>query len=181
MSIHGTIQATDNPHVTYFTGFNGPAGFLRGIDALHQAGINGYILAGTTRLSTDLRFTQGLFLSRGDMTLVLTDWTYSGWSDYTDGTYIDGVWGFRNYNPSWINYSVWHMDYDSSQYSLVGYRYRQPITDNVGQYYAPMVVPSPPGHYELRWRYQKTGAGTAQEIRAPFTSVSRGVDPMRDY
>jgi hypothetical protein len=115
------------------------------------------------------------------MTLVLTDWTYSGWSDYTDGTYVDGVWGFRNYIPSWINYSVWHMDYDSSQYSLVGYRFRQPITDNVGQYYAPMVTPSPPGHYELRWRYQKTSTVYAHEIRAPFTSRSRGVDSMRDY
>lgn len=57
--------------------------------------------------------------------------------------------GFRRFTPEWLNFSIWHWDYDTSQTTMEGYKYRTAITDDVGLYYAPMVVPKEPGHYQF--------------------------------
>jgi hypothetical protein len=181
MVISGSIHATDKAHVSFFTGGPVETGSAQFIDASHQTGFSGYVVSDTTTIPTDQTFWQGQILGRGDLTLTLADWTYA-WGRQLDATtYTDGTWGYLWVTPIWINYSVWHQDYDTSQFSLVGYRYRDPISDNVGKFYAPMVVPSPPGHYELRWRFQKDSSSYAKEIDVPFVSLSRGVDSMPDY
>jgi len=129
----------------------------------------------------DQTFLQQQILSTGDLNLVLRDWTYFGGVPYDATTYVDGTWMYRWYDPTYLTYSIWYRDYDTTQYSLVGYRFRDPITQHVGNYYAPMVVPRTPGHYQIRWLYTKDDTAYGKQIVQPFTAVSRGIDSMRDY
>jgi hypothetical protein len=88
----------------------------------------------------------------------------------------------RWFDPSYIKYSIWYLNYDTSQYSLVGYQHRDPIQENVGDYYAPLQVPNTTGHYQIRWLYLKDDSGAyGSEIVKSFTAMSRGIDSMRDY
>ena len=135
----------------------------------------------TLTLSGDQTFLQEQILGQGDLTLILRDWTYFGGIPLDATTYVDGTWMYRWFDPSYITYSIWYKDYDTSDYSLVGYKYRDPISNNVGDYYAPMEVPRPPGHYQIRWLYTKSSTSYGKEIIQAFTAVSRGIDAMRDY
>jgi hypothetical protein len=188
MTIHGTFHAIDNSHVTFFSDLNGPAGAFQATDNPHQTFFSGYVVSDTTVFGTDQTFFEGQILGIGDLTLTLADWTYAGGYQLDATTYTGGTWGYRYYNPIWINYSIWYQSYDgtnydtSAPYAMVGYRDREPVNyPTVGSYYAAMVVPSPPGHYEIRWRYQKTASSYAKEIDVPFVSLSRGIDSMPDY
>jgi hypothetical protein len=182
MSIYGNIQAFDTAHVTFFTNLSGPAGAIQAMDTPHATFFSGYVISDTTTLSTDQTFLQGHILGRNDLTLILADWTYAGGWQLDATTYTGGTWGYRYYNPLWINYSIWYKSYDTSEFTMVGTRDRSPIGyPTVGNFYAPMVVPSPPGHYEIRWRYQKDSNSYAREIDVPFVSLSRGVDSMPDF
>jgi hypothetical protein len=109
----------------------------------------------------------------GQIGLILRDKVYQGGT--WDGTVLrDCTLVYRYFDPLWINYSVWYVQ-DASNPTLIGYRYRDPVRFNVGNYYAPMVVPSPPGKYEVRWRWQKDSCSYAHEVVQPFLSRSNGV------
>jgi hypothetical protein len=155
-------------------------GYFQCTDSFHQAFFSGYVISDSTREPPDMTFMQGTFLGREGLWLDLEQWTYYGWHIVTDGTYVDGTWGYVRCSPLWVNYSIWQWNYDTSQFALLGYRPRDPVNSSVGTYYASMVVP-PPGHYEIRWRYQRDSSSYAREIVQPFTSLSIGLDAMRDY
>lgn len=113
----------------------------------------------------------------GELGIIFHDKTYMGGT--WDGTVLrDCTMIYRYFDPTWLNYSVWYVQ-DASNPALIDYRYREPIRRNVGNYYASMVVPSPSGHYEARWRYEKDNSSYAHEVVQPFLSRTAGVDPDR--
>ena len=181
MDAFGSIFIKDAPHVSQFFGYVGLTGNLFCIDSTHQSLFSGYVISDSSCLPGDQTFVQGAILSVSDLTLSLSDWTYANGRLRDDGTYVDGTFGWRSYDPLWLNYAIWYQDYDTSAKSLVGYRYRTPARQNVGTYYAPMVVPTLPGHYEIRWCYQKDSNSYVRELVQPFVSVSNGLTPMPDY
>lgn len=123
----------------------------------------------------DTTFLQGQILGNEDLILELKKWSYFGGTQLPDSTWIDGTWMFRWFSPSYLSYSI----YDTSDSSVIGFPYRDPVQTNIGNYYASMVVPETPGHYGIRWVYVKDQTGSI--ILESFTSVSRGIDAMKDY
>ena len=177
---NGKLSLVDSTHVSQFFGSVSLSSTLQLIDTTHSASLSGYVLNDSTYLPGDSTLFQNSILNPTDMTLVLFDWTYAHGVPDIDGTLVGGSLGFLWYDPAWIHYSIYYQDYDTSDFSLVGYRYREPVRQNVGQYYASMVV-GQPGHYETRWVYQREALGYAQEKKQKFTSMSAGLDAMRDY
>jgi len=111
-----------------------------------------------------------------DPPLYLMDRTYAGGHLGIDGTYRDGTWMTRWFDPIWINYSVWYVQ-DASNNQLIGIRDREPVRIDVGNYYTSMVVTPPTGHYEIRWRYQKDNSSYAREAVEGYFCVSAGISP----
>jgi hypothetical protein len=140
------------------------------------------IIYDSTTVAGDQTFLQQQILGTGDLTLILQEWGYFGGYPIDATTWVDVRWMSRWIDPTYIKYSIWYLNYDTSQYSLIGYQYRDPTQENVGSYYAPLQVPSVPGHYQIRWLYLKDNSGSygIEKIQA-FTSMSRGIDGMRDY
>ena len=197
----GYIEAIDRPHEVLIEGsivypgyvevvgrphevsIEGTLSFpLKVIDRPHEASIYGYIVVDSTSLPTDQTFIQNAIIGFGDMTTSLKDWTYADGSQNIDGTWVDGTFQYRWFDPEWIFYSIYYRSYDNtSDYSLVGYKYREPVRSNVGEYYSSMVVPDQPGHYENRWTYRRDNSSYSHEIVQPFVSMSQGINYMPDY
>jgi len=220
----GTFNLLDSPHVSSFVGSDAHEGTLTGSDSTHTSFFTGYIILDSTRYPSLGSFYQGtvfgrgpdpswvnpggpaLFLPSGDPTarwagtgdppIQFTDTTWVG-GNWVDGTYVDGTRRSYWYDPMVVNYALWYIQ-GSSNPQLIGYRYRDPVRKNVGDYYTSMIVPRTTGNYEIRWLYQKTsakgfgqdgfGIGSfggygipkdiyAHEIVQPFTCVSLGIDP----
>lgn len=176
MRYDGYIEVLDRPHEVHIEGSIVYPGYIEAIDRSHDVSISGYIVSDSTTLSTDQTFTQGAIISSGDMTLSLKDWTYTDGSQNPDGTWVDGTFQFRWFDPEWVFYSIYY--YQNSDWSLVGYKYRDPVRSNVGEYYSSMVIPEETGLYENRWTYQRDSSSYAHEIIQPFTSYTRGIDSM---
>ena len=177
---NGQLSLIDSTHIGQFFGSISLSGTLSLIDTTHINSMTGYVVDDTTRIPGDSTYFQNSILSSTDMTFVLADWTYAHGVPNIDGTLVGGNLGYRWFDPDWIHYSIYYQDYDTSDFNLVGYRYRAPVRQNVGSYYASMVV-GQPGHYENRWVYQRETLGYAKEKVQSFTSMSRGLDAMRDY
>lgn len=173
MMINGTLRCHDAPHISSFLGSIAQVGTLVCVDSTYLSQISGYILSDSTSIPSSLSFRQGYMTGRGDMTLTLTDWTWCG-GTWDSTTYVDGTLRTRWFDPIWINYSLWYVQ-DSSNPSLIGYRYNEPISDDVGRYYVPMTIPQTTGRYETRWRYQKDSSSYAREIRQPILCTSGGI------
>ncbi len=176
----GKLSLVDSTHISEFIGSITLTSSLRLVDTTHTVSLTGYVLNDSTYLPGDATFAQGSELTSADMTVVFADWTYAHGVPNIDGTLVDGTLGYRWFDPYRIHYSIYYMDYDTSDFNLIGYRYREPGRQNVGLYFAPMIV-GQPGHYENRWVYQREVLGYSQEIRQKFTSMSSGLDAMRDY
>jgi len=205
MHIQGSLHLVDSPHVSSFFGAGAYGGDLACYDSTHVSQITGYVVIDSTRYPPYGPYIQGSILRQedpalgpfvqvpssdtttwdptsqwagGDPPLVLMDHTYAWGTLGMDGTYRDGTWMDRWYDPVWINYSLWYTE-DASNPSLIGYRYRDPVKVNVGNYYVAMEVPRPTGWYEIRWRYQKTATSYAHEVVMPFRCMSAGIDSDR--
>lgn len=135
----------------------------------------------TRIIASDATFLQGQIIGDGGLNLELKQWGYYGGTQLLDTTWVNGKWSFRWYSPYYVNYQIWHKPYDSSVFSLVGCPYREPVMDGIGDYYASMVVPQTPGHYEIRWIYLNDASTIAGQVFQSFTSMSRGIDAMPDY
>lgn len=177
---NGQLSLVDSTSISQFFGEITLDSHLQLIDTTHIAPMTGYVLNDSTYLPGDSTYFQKSVIGSTDMALVLVDWTYAHGVPNIDGTLVDGTLGYRWFDPAWIHYSIYYQDYDTSDFSLVGYRYREPVHQDVGKYFANMVV-GQPGHYESRWVYQRETLGYAQEIRQQFVSMSGGLDAMRDY
>lgn len=178
--IKGSLFVYDTTHVSQFQGYtNYSPLFVK--DSIHYFPITGYVVDNSTRLPSDSTFSQGAIIGLGDMTFNTVDWTYAHGHQNIDGTWVDGTFQHLWYDPQWIFYSTWSQDYDTSDWSLVGYKFREPVHKSVGQYYASMVVSETPGHYENRWTYLRDSSSYAKEVVQPFVSMSRGLDSMSDY
>ena len=176
----GKLSLVDSTHIGQFFGEITLSSTLQLVDTTHLAPMSGYVLNDSTYLPGDSTYFQNRVISSTDMTLALADWTYAHGVPNIDGTLVGGTLGYRWFDPYWIHYSIYYQDYDTSVFSLVGYRYREPIRHDVGLYFTNMVV-GQPGHYETRWVFQREVLGYAQEKRQQFTSMSQGLDSMRDY
>lgn len=182
MHHEGNLYLKDSTHESYFQGYLGYSGYLYLIDTTSISSITGLVIDDSTRLPYDSTFFQNSILSTSDMTMTLADWTYAHGRLNPDGTYVDGTFGYHWFDPVQLYYSVYYQSYDTSDFSLVGYKFREPVRTNVGQYYASMVTPDPVGHYENRWTYLRDNSGSyGKEIVQPFTNMSRGLDYMPDY
>jgi hypothetical protein len=177
MNYSGTITLSDSSR---HNSDSGVSGYFYSISPTDSNSITSIIFDSTT-VDGDQTFLQQQILGSGDLTLVLNEWGYFGGTQIDATTYSGGRWGNRWFDPSYLTFSIWYLDYDSSQYSLVGYQRRDAAELSVGNFYAPMQVPNPPGHYQIRWLYLKDNNSYGTEIVNPFTSVSRGIDAMRDY
>lgn len=176
MNYIGSITLSDSSrHATH----SGNAGFSFSMAPPDYNYITSIIYDSTT-VAGDQTFLQQQILGPGDLTLVLQKWGYVGGYQIDATTYAGGRWGSRWFDPDYIKYSIWYLNYDTSQFSLVGYKYREPTEQSVGNFYAPMVVPQPPGHYQIRWLYFNNDT-IGQEVVKSFTALSRGIDGMRDY
>lgn len=182
MRYDGYIEVIDRPHEVHIEGSIGYPSIIECYDRSTACSITGYVVSDSSTLPTDQTFFQGEIIGYGDMTLSLKDWSYADSTQNMDGTWVDGTFQYRWFDPEWIFYSIYYRDYDTSDYSLIGYRYRDPVRSNVGEYYASMVIPEQIGHYENRWTYLRDNSGSyAKEIVQPFVSMSRGIDYMPDY
>lgn len=179
--VHGYISFIDTTHVSSFLGTITYGGYAEFLDTTSQYFSSGLIISDTTRVPRDTTFTQDQILSWSDMTMTFSDWTYANGHLNIDGTWVDGTFGFKLFDPTNLYYSIYYKDYDTSDFSLVGYKFREPVKINVGQYYASMIVPNTVGHYENRWTYLRDNSSYAHRIIQPFTSMSKGLDAMRDY
>jgi len=174
----GTLSAIDTTHTSEFQGAIGYTGVLEANDSIHYFSVDGYIVEDSTTLPADSTYLQGAIIGQSDMTFNLVDWTYANGHENIDGTWVDGTFRHIWADPYWIFYSVWNHNSDTSDWSLVGYKYREPVHENVGQFYASMVIPDSPGLYENRWTYQRDSSSYAKEVVQPFTSMTRGIDSM---
>ena len=181
MDVYGNLSFIDNTHVSEFQGSVGFSGILEVDDFTHFFPLNGYVIDDTTRLPQDSTYFQNAIVGQGDMTFNLVDWTYSHGHQNIDGTWVDGTFQHRWFDPNWIFFSTWYQSYDTSEWSLVGYKFREPVHKSTGQYYASMVIPEIAGHYENRWTYLRDSSSYAKEVVQPFVSMSRGIDSMLDY
>jgi len=173
----GTLSCYDSTHICLFQG----EGSLEAYDTTHSFSSTGYIVDDSTRLPSETTYFQGAIVGSGDMTLNLVDWTYANGHLNVDGTFVDGTFKHVWFDPQWIFYSTWYQNYDTSDWSLVGYKFREPVHKSTGQYYASMVVPEMTGHYENRWTYQRDSSSYAKEVVQPFVSLSHGIDSQPDY
>jgi hypothetical protein len=172
MDFYGNASFRDSTHVFQAEGLVSVIGDGSCNDSVYACSSIGWIISDSVTYSSAGSFTQGTFLSTSDMTMNLTDWTYTG--GYWDSTVLrDCTRINRWFDATWINYSTWRT-IDASNKVLIGYRYREPVHPNVGNYYAPMEVPGP-GQYDLVWRYQKDSSAYVREKKVPFTSLSDGV------
>jgi len=176
MNISGNIILSDSSR---YPSDSGTSGYFFNMAPPDYNYISSIIFDSTT-VAGDQTFLQQQIVGSGDLTLLLQKWNYFGGYQVDATTYAGGHWGPRWFDPDYIKYSIWYLDYDSSQYSLVGYKYRDPIEQDVGNFYAPMVIPPTPGHYQIRWLYFNNDT-IGKEVVKSFTSVSRGIDGMRDY
>lgn len=183
MRYDGYVRAIDRPHEVLIEGSIGYPSVIACYDSFYISSITGYIVSDSSALPTDQTFLQDQIIGYGDMTLSLKDYTYADGSQNPDGTWIDGTFQYRWFDPEWIFYSIYYQSYDNtSDYSLIGYKYREPVRSDVGEYYASMVIPETVGHYENRWAYLRDNSGSyAKEIVQPFVSMSRGIDYMSDF
>jgi hypothetical protein len=179
MNFLGNAILSDSSRTQPPPGFGG---FILDVTAPDINPIAGLVISDSTLLGGDATFFPNQILGPGDLTLTLRDWTYFGGIPYDATTFIDGTWMFRWYDPVYLSYSIWYQSYDTSQFSLIGYKYRNPVHLNVGSYYSAMVVPKLVGHYQERWLYLRDNSGSyAHELRTAFTAVSSGLDAMPDY
>jgi hypothetical protein len=176
--IYGNAILSDNSRITSQTGVSG---FGYDIGYSDVENVPGFVIADSTISgTTDNTYFQGAVLGSNDLTLTLSNWVYVG-GTVSDMTWSGGTWMTRWYDPLWVYYSIWHENYDTLAFSIIGYKFRDPTRQNVGQYYASMVVPDPDGHYQIRWVYEKDSTSYAHEIVTPFVGLSRGIDAMPDY
>jgi len=181
LETRGSFLSLDWPHQALFTGASTEFGVLTGIDQLHQASLDGVLVGDSTRVPGDASFVQGQLLASSDMTLCLKEGSYFGWNN-VDGTFEDGTYTVRSFNPLWVNYSVWYLTPSSGDpKQMQEYGLRPALNPQVGSFYANMYAPDQPGKYELRWRWQKVDGTYAHEIIAPFTTVSQGIRAQPSY
>lgn len=177
MNLTGNAQLSDSsrhPSATGVSGFSFDVA-LPDINSITTIIFDSTIAAG------DQTFLQQQILGSGDLNLILQQWGYYGGYQIDATTYAGGRWMTRWLDPAYISYSIWFLNYDTTQYSLLGYQFREPGKTNVGQYYAPMMSPTIPGHYQIRWLYLTDNSSYGTEVIKSFTAVSRGIDAMRDY
>jgi len=178
MNISGNIILNDSSRHSSNTG---QAGFMFDVAPMDLIDGTAVTIYGYDRLSGDATFLQGQIIGTGDLDIELKNWIYYGGHQQPDTTWVDGTWMFRWFSPTFLNYSIWHKPYDTTVFSQIGCPLREPVMANTGSYYASMVVPQTPGHYEIHWSYLKDQSSLARGIVESFTSVSRGIDAMPDY
>ena len=176
--ISGSITLSDSSRHTVDTG---RTGFMFDIAPPDYVDATAITAAGSRFLQGDTTFLQGSIIGQDGLTLELKNWAYYGGYQQPDTTWVNGQWMFRWYSPVYLNYSIWFKPYNSPDATLIGCPFREPVMLDVGNYYASMVVPETPGHYEIRWLYMDDQSSFGSTIVEKFTSVSRGIDPMKDY
>lgn len=158
----------------------GVSGFFYSISPPDFNNITSFIFDSTV-VAGDQTFMQQQILGTGDLTYIFKEWGFFGGRQLDATTWTDVRRMTRWFDPEYLSYSIWYLNYDSSTYSLVDYRFRDPVRKNVGDYYAAMEVPQIPGHYQIRWLFYKDDGLMGSEVVKSFTALTKGVDPMRDY
>jgi hypothetical protein len=210
MDVHGNFNIHDTLYRSFFTGTVNYGGTFQLFDTTYVSSITGIVVGGYCYMPGDETFSMGQFVGDAtipprygvwgtggisaiatsglaslgtDPSIALYDSTAVGpgyWT--TDGTYVDGTYMTRAYDPRWINYGIYYIaPPDRSDSTLVGYRFREPVHKDVGHYYASMEMPWQPGHYEIRWLEQKYDNTSAWEIRQRFTVASNDIVSFPDY
>ena len=179
--VYGTFNLIDTTHISHFLGYIGYGGYLHAVDTTHIAPMTGLVINDSTTFGTDTTYNQNSILGRGDQTAIFADWTYSNGTLNVDGTWVDGTFGWQWYDPVQLYYSVYNQDTADSDATLIGYKFREPVRNDVGNYYASMVTPETPGHYLTTWTWLKDNSSYAKRESQPFTNMSGGLDAMKDY
>ncbi len=170
-------------------GYVGYSGTLQSIDTTHLTSMTGLVINDSTTLGTDATYFQNSILGGDDQTMIFADWTYANGTLDMDGTWVGGTFGWQWYDPVQLYYSIYHRDttsIDSTKVyvdttNLEGYKFREPVRNDVGNYYASMIAPNDPGHYMATWTWLKDNSSYAERVSQPFTSMSQGLDAQSDY
>jgi hypothetical protein len=159
-TINGTITCLDKKDICQVITSRGQSADIMCLDSTDLFSSYGFVVSETLEQYGDATFRAGLLIPSDGLTLSLMDSTYlNGQLDSTtiDGTtydlYIDSTFISRAFDPISINYSIWQQD--SSGDILQGYRFREPLHPQVGNYYANMEAPEDPGFYRIEWLYRK--------------------------
>lgn len=173
--VSGTFSLIDDPHI--FSGFLSSdlrTGTFSLIDSTHVIDFEqGDVIDSLKQVPGDATLIQDKVLNSTDLTLSLWDRIYSDGS-LIDGTYVGSEYIPRQFNPVFLDYSIWKHSSDGT--TPVDYRHRTAANPRVGEFYANMYAPDDPGNYEIRWRYQKTLESYTKEVRETFLVQSWGID-----
>jgi len=175
----GNFYAVDSNNSSLLWDSNIRVGSVSLLDRYNTFNGQGVIIADTITLPADTSVMQGTLIE--SFRYSFYDRTYLGGHLNIDGTYIDGTYLTRSYDPLWVNYSVWYQTPPTGvPEELVGYPTRVAQNLAVGQYTANMIA-GVPGNYEIRWRYQKDQSSLAREVDIPFTVTTWGIDAQPSY
>jgi hypothetical protein len=115
------------------------------------------------------------------LSMTFLDRRFQGWT-LVDGTYVDGTYTEpRFYDPTWVSYGLYKNSSDGSSWSLQGYRFREPRHENVGQFYATLILPNDTGKYRLEWLYQKDQSSDFTTTNQIFNVTYWGNNPYYGY
>jgi hypothetical protein len=152
MNINGTIICFDSTDQNIIQATTDQTSNISCIDGTDQFKSFGFSISKSTWNYTDAVFVQGQELSHpSPLSLCLQDYRRR----IIDGTsYLSGS-EPSMYDPVWIKYEVYRNSNDGTSWDLKGFRFREPMHPNVGEYYANMVFPEETGTYRLTWLYKR--------------------------
>jgi hypothetical protein len=182
MRVTGSIICRDQVDQNVLLAQLGQSATISCLDTTDIFGAYGFSITKTLWTSIDTTFVQGMELNvPSPLSLTLLDRRFQGWTS-VDGTYVDGTYTEpRYYDPLWISYGLYKNSSDGSSWALQGYRYREPIHTDVGQFSATMALPNDPGLYRFEWLYKKDQSSDVTAINQIFNVTYWGNNPYYGY
>jgi hypothetical protein len=182
MRITGTIVCYDRPDQNQILTESGQTATIACLDSTDQFYSFGFQIRSTFWTTIDTTFIQNMELAiPSPLSLTLLDRRYQGWNN-VDGTFVDGTYTEpRLYDPAWVSYGLYKNSSDGSSWALQGYRFREPRHENVGQFFATMILPSDVGKYRLEWLYQKDRSSDFTTVNQIFNVTYWGNNPYYGY
>lgn len=110
-------------------------------------------------------FKVGSTLGRSDLNIFLTNSTGVAANAYS------------------ITFGIYYVDPDSQEEVLIGSDERVPTNPSVGEYYAPLTIPSSavPGDYRIRWTFKELSTTPEQMVMQEFGVVGESAVTTTTY
>jgi hypothetical protein len=195
MVIYGDVTCIDKQDFCLILGTEEQTGYVYCLDSTDCFQACGFVINQTISLPDSSTFAQGqelnqdsgLFLSLDSPKFIPVPNSYT-YFDPSDGSTVtvnlDGYYkDSKPFDPIWINYGIFYTA-DNSNWTLDGYRFRDPMNPQVGTYYANMIAPQrmdTTGAHKIQWLYQKDASSYAVAVDQRFFVNSWGNGPPPPY